>query len=144
MRFSGTENHKCNGKRSKLDICFAGMMNYSNITNDGNSAKDPLGEHFYITGFLLVTLAFTTNFLVSIVLSTRRKLREQTYTFLVMNLSIADLVVLSSVLTKMIAYRFFPNIFVYVRNWIFAVLAGTFYVGIFYIRYFLELLRRGR
>ena len=87
-------------------------MNNSNITKDGHDAHNGTGELFFIVGFLFATFAFTTNLLVSIVLSAKRKLREQTYTFLVMTLSLADLLVSTGVLSQIITDRFVKT-FVY-------------------------------
>ena len=84
-------------------------MNSSNTTNEENYAKRMIEEMFYIAGFLLAAFAFTTNFLISFLLSTRKKLHEQTYTFLVMNLSVADLVVSTGVFGQIITDRFFPK-----------------------------------
>ena len=83
-------------------------MNNSNIKNDGHDAQNGTGELFFIVGFLFATFAFTTNLLISIVLSTKRKLREQTYTFLVMTLSLADLLVSTGVLSQIITDKFIP------------------------------------
>ena len=48
-----------------------------------------------ICGWLLSLFAFITNFLVFLVLTAREKLKKNTYTVLVLNLSIADIVVSS-------------------------------------------------
>ena len=82
-------------------------MNSSNTTNDGNNAPRRIGEVFYISGFLLATFAFTTNVPISVLLTTKKKLREQTHTFLVMSLSVADLIVSTGGLTQIIMDRFF-------------------------------------
>ena len=82
-------------------------MNSSNITSGGYDAGDGIG--YSITSFTLATFAFVINFLVSIIFSIKKKVREQTYTFLVMNLSVADLVVSSAVMIQNITNIFTPN-----------------------------------
>ena len=118
-------------------------MNNSNIKNDGHDAQNGTGELFFIVGFLFATFAFTTNLLISIVLSTKRKLREQTYTFLVMTLSLADLLVSTGVLSQIITDKFIPPGLLHLCGILVAVvLTRALHVGIFHIRSLTELLRR--